>query len=342
MRRLLLGLALAALVLPAAAGTTRRPAMKVLNPLNLLGPARPVHDAVIRGRPPRALADDPVTTYFTQPGNVPVRVAVSPDYTQGIAPQELVNFLGSLLHGDELSRLVVYVQPPSELSMTCGADAVACYFAGSNRMLIAGQDAPGVALEQVVAHEYGHHIAANRSNAPWPAIAYGPKRWASYVNVCRNARRREVFPGAEVSPAYERNPGEGWAESYRYYSAQRAATWEPLEWRIVAPFFKPDSKALELVQRDVVDPWAGATKTVKSGAVGRGGVRIYGVHTPYDGILHASVQGRGASVRIANSHGRALTRPAASASYTVCGARNLELKVRSRLRTAFRLTISRP
>jgi len=67
----------------------------------------------------------------------------------------------------------------------------------------------GVPLEQILAHEYGHHVSANRSNPPWQAVDWGPKRWATYLGVCPHAVRGEMFPGDEGA-AYELNPGEGW------------------------------------------------------------------------------------------------------------------------------------
>ena len=42
----------------------------------------------------------------------------------------------------------------------------------------------GHAPEYVLAHEYGHHIAAWRSNAPWEAVDWGPKHWASAMRAC--------------------------------------------------------------------------------------------------------------------------------------------------------------
>src|SRR5207247_10694167 len=72
-----------------------------------------------------------------------------------------------------------------------------------------------LSAEGVITHEYGHHIAAHRSNAPWETLAWGPKRWASAMQVCARTRKNELVPGAEDPVHYVVNPGEGWAETYR-------------------------------------------------------------------------------------------------------------------------------
>ncbi len=76
----------------------------------------------------------------------------------------------------------------------CGQGALACY--GGNRIFAPAEDPSfDLSAESVVAHEYGHHVAAHRLNPPWDAIDYGTKRWASYENVCAKARRGRVVPG---------------------------------------------------------------------------------------------------------------------------------------------------
>ena len=94
--------------------------------------------------------------------------------------------------------------------------------AREERSCIAPGEDPGsdLSAEAVITHEYGHHIAANRSNAPWLALDWGPKRWASAMQVCAKARQGVLVPGAEDPVQYTENPGEGWAESVP--RAQRA------------------------------------------------------------------------------------------------------------------------
>ena len=65
----------------------------------------------------------------------------------------------------------------------------------------------------MIAHEYGHHIAAHRSNAPLEALDFGPKRWSSYELVCSNTIDGKLAPG-DQGANYLSNPGEAWAEAY--------------------------------------------------------------------------------------------------------------------------------
>jgi hypothetical protein len=125
--------------------------------------------------------------------------------------QRWADFLGSLVHGAELSTVTVLIATPGEIARVCGQDAVACYSARGAFLYTPGED-PGsdLSAEAVITHEYGHHVAANRSNAPWLALDYGPKRWASSMQVCAKARRGELAPGAEDAVQYTENPGEGW------------------------------------------------------------------------------------------------------------------------------------
>ena len=83
----------------------------------------------------------------------------------------------------------------------------------------------------MITHEYGHHIAAHRSNAPLAALDFGPKRWSSYELVCSNTIDGKLAPGDE-GDNYLSNPGEAWAEAY-------ARLVFPLEaWRFT-PLLKP-------------------------------------------------------------------------------------------------------
>ena len=113
--------------------------------------------------------------------------------------QRWADFLGSLVHGSEISTVTVLLATAAQISRVCGADAVACYSPQGAVLYTPGED-PGTDLsaEAVITHEYGHHVAANRSDAPWSALDYGPKRWASAMQVCARTRSGELFPGAEV------------------------------------------------------------------------------------------------------------------------------------------------
>ena len=111
----------------------------------------------------------------------------------------------------------------------------------------AGSD---VSVDYVIAHEYGHHIAAHRSNAPLDALDFGPKRWSSYELVCSNTLDGKLAPGDE-GVNYLSNPGEAWAEAY-------ARLIYPTEaWRFTS-LLKPTAGSLLAAQADVAQPWTPA------------------------------------------------------------------------------------
>src|SRR5918911_3588761 len=203
---------------------------------------------------------------YTTPSGEAVTVYVSDSYAQDPAiPQRWANFLSSLVHGSELGLVTAYLAPLDEVQTVCGADALACY-SPRDSLLVAPGDAPtsDISAEAVVTHEYGHHVAAHRSDAPWAAVDYGTKRWASYWQVCRRTRAGELHPGAESIPDYELNPGEAFAESYRVLNQRRAGLMETA-WDVVDQRFYPTAQALTLLEQDVTTPWTKPTQTAYRG-----------------------------------------------------------------------------
>jgi hypothetical protein len=266
------------------------------------------------------------------------------------AGQRWANFFASLVHGSELSSLTSYLAPLDEVQRACGSGALACYNDRDNLLVAPGTDpAFDLSAEAVATHEYGHHVAAHRLNDPWPAIAYGPKRWASYEQVCSLARAKKLFPGAEQSPLYELNPGEGWAETYRVLNERKAGLTEP-PWDIVDQSLYPDAGALSLAEQDVTSPWQKVTTTQRGGSVTRAKrVRNYSVATSLDGSLSVTLRTPararlsldlyGGSTRI----GHAVGRGTVSISTDVCGARTLRIRVgRLSGAGAFHLAIAKP
>ena len=122
-----------------------------------------------------------------------------------------------------------------------------------------GETAFDTSPQEIARHEYGHHIAFHRSNAPWDAIDWGPKRWASAANICARVTRKEAYPGDEGSN-YARNPGEAWAEVYRLTDERKAGI-TTATWPIIAPSFYPDAPALDAAELDVVQPWTAPRTT---------------------------------------------------------------------------------
>jgi hypothetical protein len=282
---------------------------------------------------PARLAAEPVGFWggaYTTRTNEHVSVFSSPSYPVDPAVnQHWADFLASLVHGPELATVRVYRAPPAEVTRLCGGntDVLGCYDRG--RIVTLGEDGDLTATA-VLAHEYGHHIAANRTNAPWPALGWGTKRWSSYIGVCRHARVKEWWPGAEGPLVYFYNPGEAFAEAYRLLNERRLGLAES-PWSIVDPVFRPDARALALLVRDVVDPWRRPTTTIRMGRFTVGGSRVARVRvpTPLDGELTATVTG---SARLVGSGTR-----------TICGARTTTFRVvRAGPPGRFTLTVSRP
>jgi hypothetical protein len=259
------------------------------------------------------------------------------------ANQRWADFLASLVHGPELSLVSVYLTPPSQVSSICGGeDILGCY--GDDRLVAPGEDLFEVSAESVITHEYGHHIAAHRSNAPWRALAYGTKRWASYEQVCRRARAHELFPGAEGGLVYLFNPGEVFAETYRLMNERKAGIPET-PWRVVDESLQPNDRDLALVEQDVTQPWS-ANRTVRliGGFARRGSsVRNFKLATPLDGTFTASVQST-AAVRLDVLAGKKrVARGTTSTAGTVCGPRTLTVRLtRTSGSGAFALALSLP
>ena len=264
-----------------------------------------------------------------------INLWISPEYSFDETTIEgWVSFIDSLLHGDELDDVLVYLLTPAEIAEFCGPSASACYLPTVPLMIIApGEDLDnGLTAEAILAHEYGHHVANSRPNPPWGALFYGTKRWASYVDVCAAVLAGQFFPG-DGYEHYDLNPAEGFAEAYRVTNQRRLGMVEA-PWRIVDERFYPDATASALIERDVLEPWsAPTTLTYRGRFTRRGPSRIgFDVVTDLDGVATASVRAsKGAKVRVS------------ATLSTVCGERMTSFTVR-RVKGfgPFTLTVSRP
>ena len=244
------------------------------------------------------------------------------------------NFFASLLHGAELGGLEAYVAPVAEVVRMCGERTLGCY--GENKLVTIGDDFDGVAATEVAAHEYGHHVAANRPNPPWRSVEWGPKHWASTANVCSRAAAGSIFPGDE-GKHYSLNPGEGFAEAYRVANEVRGGR-TSFAWPIVDASFVPDAAARAAIEADVLRPWrAPATTTFTGRFAGTRTVATYRLRTPLDGDLTATLRLPGGStyelqllaanrktVLAAGLWSGTTTKKLA---YSVCGERSLVLRV---------------
>jgi len=267
-------------------------------------------------------------------------------------PQQIANFLGTLVHGPEMELLTVQLDTPSQVDFDCGYGAQACYYGLQNKIVIGGNDTPaedGASREFVLAHEYGHHVARHRlSPAPFPpAIDWGTARWSSHERICQLRRDRRVFPGS-FGLHYFRDPGEAFAEAFA--RARFPVGAPPWRW---LPALKPDDRALRAIRRDTLRPWRGRTALRLRGRVpprrGRPAVRAF--RTPLDGKV--SLRPRGARrylLRLTSRSGHLLRSAPRGLGFgnrldfTVCGQTRLRLALRSAIRSggAFRLLIQRP
>jgi hypothetical protein len=264
--------------------------------------------------------------------------------------QRWADFLASLIHGAELSKVTVLLSTADEISRVCGQDSLACYSARGAQLYAPGEDpTSSLSAEAVITHEYGHHIAANRNNAPWDALDWGPKKWDSSMQVCTATRQGRLSPGAEDPVRYEQNPGEGWAETYRLLNQRRLGVPES-PWEIVSQSLYPTDAALAAAQQDVTSPWNGNTTTTRSGAVTRTSrTRTYTVATPLDGTLKLTLR-TSAGLRVAVDLFASSTRVAHATgagtlarSTTVCGARSYRVRVTElKGRGSFQLAVSKP
>lgn len=308
-------------------------------------------DAEARPASARAFAElDWVGGRFTLATGGAVTVYVSRDLADdSAAPRRWADHLGGLVHRDELGALEAYIAPSDEVDELCGADALGCY---ANDTLVAiGETVDGVTPEEVVAHEYGHHVANHRANPPWRSLDYGTKRWATHSRICARAAAGEVFPGDEEH-GYELNPGEAFAEAYRaLVESKRGA--QSFAWTLVDRSFYPDDRALALVEEDVLRPWAPRRATSTSVRLRRGArtwTRV--VPTALDGDVEVSLRlaaGIGARLDVVavdgattHSRGRWTGTTEQRATLRVCGSRSARIRVAAPAGTRFSVSVSKP
>jgi hypothetical protein len=328
------------------------PQLKSPRPAEIARAAAAIPDRLLRSAPTRALAPSGFWggLYLTPSGET-VNVYASNSYTIDPAlGQRWADFLASLLHGSELSSVTVLLATPDETRRVCGGFAVACYDPRGGLLYAPGEDpSSDFSAEAVITHEYGHHVAAHRSNAPWRALDWGPKWWASSMQVCAMARAGRLAPGAEDPIAYRLNPGEGWAETYRVLNERRFGLPEA-PWQILSDSLYPDEVALTAAQQDVTTPWQTETTTTRTASLTRTTrARTYRIATKLDGTLKLALRssaGLTLALDVYASGRRVLhtsAERAISRSTTICGARSYAIRVSAtRGKGSFRLTIAEP
>jgi hypothetical protein len=294
--------------------------------LGTLRPAR-LADAAVTSR------GGPITTSTGETVDVRVSDALPLETS---TPEAWAEFLTGLTHGPEITRLSAYLGTIAEIEDICGRQALGCY--GRNEMVAIGEPAlQDASPEEIVRHEYGHHIAFHRLNAPWAAIDWGPKRWATAANVCARAARKEVYPGDE-GQYYALNPGEAWAETYRLMDERKAGI-TTASWQIVDRSFFPSEQAVQAAELDVVQPWTKASTTGFTRVFGKRTRKVWWIRvsTPLDGDLRVTAtmpRGGTAEVALVSANRTTVLRRAQWVSQrvrriegSVCGQRSLFVRV---------------
>jgi hypothetical protein len=349
---------------PTAGAASRGAPLSERSTLELPAPGGPFPDAVIGGR---RLSRSSGTAQRAV--SVPVlggeQVDVSSTYYSNAAMQSVVNVLGGLVHGPEMSLLSVYVATPDEISDICGQGALACYAPGISEMVVSGENSSsyGVPRDFTIAHEYGHHIANNRVNAPWTSIDTGAKRWATYQRVCQGTRKGQLFPGDEDYHYWD-NPGEGFAETNAHLNYPAVS----VPWGY-SSLLRPTDGSLAKLRADITDPWTQPVTVAWNGSMWprRSNPAQHRFSTPLDGQLQIRLIGPagsnydlyllGPKLRAKGSkrnhrrlrpRRRVVERGVSGGSEeqidtTLCGQSSIQLEVRRRRGSGpFTVTVTRP
>jgi hypothetical protein len=291
---------------------------------------------------------------YPVPGGGAVRARVDAAFAGGGALQRVLNTLGETLHGPEINELTVHIADLASLYGACGLGATACYFSDTETMVVSGSPINlnnGMPQGMVIAHEYGHHLEANRSLPGWNASDLGGRHWATNERVCEGVAAGHLFPGDQGAHYWD-NPGEAFAQAFATMHYPEAVPWW---WR----FAEPDDDAFEAIRADVADSsrgsktrWArrlaprspSAATKVTTSVDGPIGVRLRLPRAArFDLVLRDAggrVLRRGRILRRAKGKSK---RPVSQLTYSSCGAREFTVEVRRRAGTGkFQATVLRP
>jgi hypothetical protein len=298
-----------------------------------------VHSRIVTG-PSRALATLELNGWggvYTARTGEQVTVYSSNAYPiDPAANQATAELIAGLVHGPELAKVSVFLAPQEEVASLCQSqEADGCYYPASGQIISIGQDSQYSTVEEVLTHEYGHHVANNRSNEPWPAVAWGTKRWATVENVCRKTEMGLAFPGDE-GDHYLKNPGESFAESFLHLNEVRKGEAES-RWFYDASFY-PTNAALDAIEQDVLQPWRAYDVLRWKGRFARANqVGMATLKTPLDGVFELRLKApRGSSVRVYGKNAQQLSPTVARG--LVCGQRSFVTSVRGGRAGAFTAT----
>jgi hypothetical protein len=315
----------------------------------------PFHDRVIRASAPTAKsAAGPALPRYPVPGGGSVAVQVDPAYAGGGALQRLLDSLGELPHGPEMNKLTVHIADLGNLYRFCGQSSTACYYPADETMVVSGNpvnENNGMPQGMVIAHEYGHHIEANRSLPGWDASNLGGRHWATYENVCEGVSAGRLFPGDQGAHYWE-NPGEAFAQAYATMLYPDAVPWW---WH----FAEPNEGSFAAIRADVADTSRGSTVRWASRLAPGSPKATTSVTTTLDGPIAVKLQQPRAArfdLALRSPDGRVLRRarvmrnakgnskrPVSQLTYSSCGSRMFTVEVRRRAgKGRFKAKISRP
>jgi hypothetical protein len=353
----LAGIAMVLLLAPAGAGAART---GLADTLRVPHPGLPLHDVVL-GEPAAAAARIAASASSQRyPIDDGSGATIGVDVTSACAasctaanPQQIADFVGTLIHGPEVSLLTVQLDTPFQVMFDCGFGAQACYYSGEDKIVLSGDEEAsrdGASRDFVLAHEYGHHVAQHR-HLPAPfggAVDWGTERWASVENVCQGRRHGRLYPGDEGSHYFE-DPGEAFAESFARYRFPQ----DPVRWRYLSGL-RPTPASFRAIREDTLSPWRQRSSFVLSGRVpARGeGATVETLRTPLDGMvsLRPGLRRHGYELALRSRAGRLLRSsrhaldPRGRLDYTVCGESRLRLVITSTHRRpgTFKLHVQRP
>lgn len=131
--------------------------------------------------------------------------------------------LDGLLHGAEISTVVVTVVPQSSIASTCGSGAVACYRWGSRggaTMFV--PSLPAGQVRGALTHEYGHHVDATRPHLPGARGLDGTATWWSARGMAALLAGGSV--AWDYSLGWDRSIAEIFAEDYSVTNGARGTS----------------------------------------------------------------------------------------------------------------------
>jgi len=325
---LLLVVIATALAAGSASSAADRGTIKRVSVAGLGQGSGPVQSRVLT-KATRKLAAFPAGAWggaYTVTSGARVTVYASPSYpVDQAANQAAADFVDRLVHGTEISGVKIYFAPPAEVGILCeSAEVDGCYYPKTGEIVTIAEDTEWSTVEEVLTHEYGHHVANNRDNHPWPALAYGTKRWATYMGICAKEAAGTLFPGDE-DEHYLQNPGEGFAESFLHLNEVKLGIPET-PW-FYDPSLAPDAGALAALEQDVLKPWKDAALKRWSGRFGRRGQqRIRTFQTPLDGVFAAQLKGPGGSSLRLTGPAEVKRVSATLSAGLICGQRSVTTK----------------